>query len=391
MRTLFAAVLILLVVFSAVASAETVRPGIEIGSRIFAHYAYDFSWYDANADARSQDNGANAFELSFAELSLRGWSSRSLAAEVRVEARRIRSYTIELENGETQRVYPDNWGDFEIIMKQAYIKGFIVPAFNVRAGLIGLPWIAEEEFAWRYRFVEDTLEMRAGTAWHQADIGLELLGDFPSGYGRYSAGVVNGESYRHQETNKYKAGFALVRVAPFAAMGAARGLTLSGAARYEVEDDPPGNDYDAVATFGGIVNFALPDNLSLGAEVMNEIQVISENLDLVRALYGSAFGTVRLVERLWAFGRFDLYEYNLAQEAGVGSRRTSQIDGEQLDSDDDGEYMALAGLAYEVAPKFRVALSYRARFWEQTYPDGSKAGSTIAPEHIGKASLEFGF
>ena len=371
--------------------AETVRPRIELGSRLFASYFYDFSWYDRDADPRSASNGMNAFELDFAELYLQGWASRSLSAEVRIEARRVQSYTIETEDGETQRVYPDNWGDFQMIMKLGYIYGHILPAFNVRAGLIGMPWIAEEEVAWRYRFVEDTLEMRGSIAWHEADIGLELFGAFPNQYGRYSAGVVNGEGYRQQEDNKYKAGFAMVRLAPFAAFDNARGLTVSAAGRYEVEGDPSGNAYDAVLTGSGILNYQWPDAFSIGVEGIYEAQIVDENWNTAESMVGSIFGSARLVDRLWLIGRFDAYDFNIAQSSSKTSARTSRINDEQLDSDEDAEILALAGLAFEIAPPFRVALSYRIRFWEQTYPDGTQKGDTIAPEQIGKASLEFGF
>ena len=145
---------IFLIIIASAAFAETVRPDMKIGSRVFASYLYDFSWYDSDADPRADENGMNYFELDRAELYLYGWASRLFSAEVRTEARRVESFVYENENGETKRVYPTNWGEFQVIMKHAYVHGHFFPIFNMRAGMIPLPWIAEEELAWKYRFVE---------------------------------------------------------------------------------------------------------------------------------------------------------------------------------------------------------------------------------------------
>ena len=120
MRSRIVIILIAVILFGHITLAygERVRPELDVGSRVYASYLYNFSWYDAKADSRSESNGYNRFELDRAELILTGWSSRYLSGELRTEVRRVEAYTVELENGETSRVYPDNYGDFQLIMKR---------------------------------------------------------------------------------------------------------------------------------------------------------------------------------------------------------------------------------------------------------------------------------
>jgi len=382
---------LLVLSMATVAMAERVRPNLEVGARVFASYLYNFSFYDSDYDARSGRNGFNRFELDRGELILQGWSSRFLSGELLAEARRVEAYTVELEDGETSRVYPDNYGDFQLLLKHAFIFAHIVPQFNIRAGMIPSPYMAAEDKGWRYRFVEETVTQRGGLGWNEADIGVELTGAFPRGYGQYSLGVMNGEGYRRPEDNKYKALFSLLQLNPFAAFSKGKTFALVYAARYEVEDNPPGPSYDAVLNHLALVSYEVPGIMTFGAEFNYQADYIDDNFTAAEGIFSSVFGSARLVNNLWLLVRGDLYDFNIANSSSKESRRASRITGDNLDSHEDGEILILGGFAYDLSKYFRLALTYRGRFWEQTYPDGQKEGDVILPEHMGKASLEFGF
>ena len=305
--------------------------------------------------------------------------------------RTIETIRYEDENGESQSVRPGNWGEYQLVMKNAYFQGYIHRAFNVRAGMIPIPWIVEEEAGWKYRFVEEPLSSRFGSGWNEADIGVEVHGKFPGQYGEYRAGAANGEGYLRPEDNEYKAGFALIRVAPFAAFESMRGLSIAAAGRYEIADNPPGDAFDALFSPGAILRFEIPDAMVLGLEGLYRARWFQDDAGPSEGVAGSAYASVRLVNRLWGFARYDLYDYNIAQSSGTTSRADSRLSDDALNSNEDIEQLALFGLAYEFAKKFRLAISYRARFWQEEYGSGPEKGALIAPQHIAKASLEFGF
>jgi hypothetical protein len=371
--------------------AESVRPGLDAFATVYTSYLYDFSWYDSDYDSRSAENGRNLFDLDRAEIGLSGWSSQSLSGQILIEARRVQSIRYEDENGETQTIRPGNWGELQLIMKNAMFQAYIHRGFNIRAGMIPEPWIETEESAWGYRFVEQPLALRFGSGWNEADIGVEINGKFPGAYGGYAVGGNNGEGYQRVEESPSKAGYALLHVAPFAGSKIMRGLTLTGASRFEVIDNPSGNEFHAVLSPGGILRFELPDTFFLGVEGLYRARWFQDDADPNEGLAVSAFGAVRLVQQLWLIARADFYDFDLAQDSGSLSRLESRLDGNSLPSDQDTEQLALIGLAYTFAPKLRLALSYRARFWQEEYTFGPEAGSAIDPQHIGKASLEFGF
>lgn len=377
--------------FTGTVLAETVRPKLEISARVWAYYLYDFSWYDSDYDPRSAHNGFNEFELDRAELAFTGWGSPYLSAELRAVTKRVEAFSYEDENGENQTVTPSNYGDFQLLIMHAFIRAHFLDYLNIRAGMIPEPWILTEEQAWPYRFIEDTLSQASASAWNEADIGLEILGDFPKDFGDYHLGIINGEGYDDPETNRYKAGFATIRLAPLAALFGPERFRLAYGVRYEIEDNPPGSAFRSIFTQNALALFSVPDRLWIGAEVYHEGRTYDLHENSTEQLGLSAFFSVRFVDRFWFLGRYDYYDFNLAQNSKDKSRRGSQVADQQLDSDEDAEHLALAGFCYDVASTLKVALTYRVRFWQQAYPDGPKKGDPILPQQIVKASLEFGF
>ena len=385
MKKMTVMLLVFLLCGAVVVSAETVRPGLEIGSRVFAYYLYDFSFYP-DSDVRHNRNGRNYFELGRAELRLTGWASRLFYGEVMAEADRVRAFTVEVAEGESKRVEPDNYGNYELILKHAFLQANIDRRFNIRAGAIPEPWIVAEEQFWPYRFVEEPLSIRSGSAWDEADIGVAFLGEFKTYKGGYEIGIINGEGYKKPEDDPNKAGYLALKYRT------AAGFSADLAARFEVVDNPEGNLLHAVATPSLAFGYRWNDRLICGVEGIMESYIRDQDLSNSLAFYGSLFGSVRVAGLTWLILRGDIYDYNLDEDAKMNSRRASRVGGGTMTSDEDREYAAMAGAVWEIDRMLRVGIMYRLRAWQETYPENQKdAGDTIRPEHIAKAAVEFGF
>ncbi|HEX5182348.1 MAG TPA: hypothetical protein VFW19_04245 [Allosphingosinicella sp.] len=91
--------------------------------------------------------------------------------------------------------FPKTIGE-SVYLKKAYLQGRFSPAFILRFGSAGLPWISFAEDVYGLRYVEPTLIDRTAFG-NSTDWGVHLLGSFADGLVSYQVSAVDGAGYRN--------------------------------------------------------------------------------------------------------------------------------------------------------------------------------------------------
>jgi hypothetical protein len=275
-----------------------------------------------------------------------------------------------------------------VIAKYAWANYRIMDAFNLRAGILGTSYIAFENWAYDYRWVQAA----SYELWRhepESDLGLAILGKFPGGYGSYQAGIYNGEGAANAEVNRGKAIDLRVTVNPAAAVDAAKDLSLTFTCKYE-KDDPDIENW--TAQFGGLVhyrnqftdNFRLNIGLGMNYQIWNPIrnaEVVDDKATLPERENSFAmtfFFDLQVYQGLGFFFRIDYWDPDLLND--------KKLHGYQDEHD-----LVIGGVSYEFNKYVQVALDYQGWFYTEKIPNDQGKDVVTPTDHFIYANWRFAF
>ncbi len=195
---------------------STTYPKIKIGNLFYGKYSYDFEKGKANLDGRAE--GLNKFDLTRGYINVRAELMPWLKVRV------------------TPDISRDSTGDYKLRLKFGYVDFHdfqdFYPSFEVKVGQFEGPWLDYEENLWTYRMQNTMLVEREGFM-NSADLGVNIQGKIPAGYGEWQADVSNGEGYHADEPTtgqdgRFKTIAARLTLVPLPNVDLLKGLQLTG-------------------------------------------------------------------------------------------------------------------------------------------------------------------
>ena len=224
-------------------------PKVKIGAEAYVGYSYDFDNEDLNSDGSHK----NKFSLNRGYLNV----NADLTPEIKFR------FTPDIS-----RISSDdnNNGDYALRVKYLYAEfhDFLkfYPSLDVKLGQFQGAWLDHEEGLWTYRVQGTMLAEREGFM-NSADLGVNLQGKIPAGYGEWQANVNNGEGYHADEVNKYKSVQARLTINPLPNNEWTKGLEVTGFTFFGRKDRITSKDI-----YIAFLGYKLKDDLFVGGEYL---------------------------------------------------------------------------------------------------------------------------
>ncbi len=159
---------------------------LRAGLEVFAQYAYRVTY-------GAPDSWFHEFDVPRAHGSIDG-TYESVHARVLMEA--VRSTP-------QGALYGVDGDSFVFRAREAFAEVTPIPLLTVRGGLVPTLTIPELDGTWMMRAIAPSMLESSGLA-SPADLGAQVLGNLPSGYGWVGLGAYNGEGYHQAELNRGK-------------------------------------------------------------------------------------------------------------------------------------------------------------------------------------------
>lgn len=240
--------------FGPAMAKEDLEQPIQVTSRVYTYYRYDFTNYAADAD-----KGANEFDLSRAYVRFKGKISDKVKAEVTVDAGREYKYTlieepIIDEGGNTDYIYTltRTKTKLRVFVKYAYVDvAEVLPNHHIQGGIIATPWIGYEDKIWSWRVVRKNAVDENGYS-YSADLGVGVKGSFGNGLIEHHFAFINGEGYSNIETMAGKDVEYRFSIFPLHNSAALSGLSANLFVHYGNLMGKENIDDDKELVFGGL-------------------------------------------------------------------------------------------------------------------------------------------
>ena len=372
------------------AKAETVGRRVLLDGEIFVRYLYDLSYY-RRSDPRCSSNDYNAFDLTRAELGVEGIATPGLAGRLLIEADRLSAIEADTDgDGQSESTSSPDYGRLELIFKNVFIDWRPYEFFSVRAGMIPSVYFPAAENAWTMRYVEKVAAHRFGYFDNEADLGLGIYGDFPRRFASYELQVTNGEGYKKEEKNRYKAGSGRITLNGNMLYRSLGPLSLTVAGRYAKMSDRPGPGHDRRTSLVALLAWR-GESLFAGLSAVGRWWDYSENADPVISRGGSFYAGWIGPYRFGPFFRYDFRDPRASNDHGADSIVSSKVGAEMLPSDEDEDHSFWLGIFYRPTGRFDIATYYYMRMFEEKYPSGDAKGDIIDAERQARLSLRLSF
>lgn len=229
-------------------------PKVKVGAEAYIGYSYDYLRGSVNADKSKK----NSFSLNRGYINL----NADLTPEIKF---RFTPDISRLSITDGTGGKNNNNGDYALRVKYLYAEFHnflnVYPSLDVKLGQFQGAWLDHEEGLWTYR-VQGTMLVEKEGFMNSADLGFNLQGKIPGGYGEWQANVNNGEGYHADEINKYKSVQARLTINPLPNNDWTKGLEFTGFSFTGRSKDRM-NSKDIYIAFLG---YKLNDDLFVGGE-----------------------------------------------------------------------------------------------------------------------------
>lgn len=267
------------------ASAAVADPTTKISGKAYADFTYRDNQDDGTGLAADKQVGTN-LDLKRFYLTVDHSFDEHFAARIRSD------------------VGNEVNGKYNIFVKHAYIEGKTGPELVLRAGAADLPWVPFVEDLYGFRYVENVLidRIKLGTS---ADWGLHLSGKLADGVATYAVSAVNGRGYGDPTRTQAPTVEGRVSVSPVKELTLAIGAQGGKLGQNVVGTPTPrtASRYDALIAFvGGPARVGVTGFL---AKNYDKKIVTDVTVPMDKAIGGSAWASVELVEPFTLFARFD--------------------------------------------------------------------------------------
>ena len=251
-------------------------PKVKLGAEAYIGYSYDYLRQSANSDKSKK----NSFSLNRGYINLNADLTPEIKFRFTPDISRVSGITAtstskttikpalppggSVTTTTTTTASNNTAGDYELRVKYLYAEFHdflkIYPSLDVKLGQYQGAWLDHVEGLWTYR-VQGTMLAEKEGFMNSADLGVNLQGKIPAGYGEWQANVNNGEGYHADEVNKYKSLQARLTINPLPNNDWTKGLEFTGFTFFGRKDRITSKDI-----YIAFLGYKLKDDLFVGGE-----------------------------------------------------------------------------------------------------------------------------